>query len=142
MTVSSQLKRFFSVGVLNTSLDIGIYSLLHSAGMAIVVANFISTSCGLACSFYLNGRFTFRASVSWRHAIPFLIVNFLGLWALQPAIIHVVQPMTVGLSDSSIIQTVLPKFISVAILLVWNYVLYTRWVFATKTPNNLAKVSK
>ena len=64
--------RFAGVGVLNTLIDVGLFLLLHDR-VGIVLANFISTSAGMAFSFVVNGLFTFKASrLTWRQAGLFL----------------------------------------------------------------------
>lgn len=139
--VSQQFKRFCTVGLLNTSTDALLYVLLQTAGIALFAANFISTSAGLALSYLLNSRYTFHgASGGVRQLAKFVLVTCIGLWLLQPLLIHVltVAGTQIGLltfvenaTDSHTVGfVVLPKLGAIAGVLVWNYLWYSRGVFA------------
>lgn len=122
--------RFLVVGLLNTVTDIAIYWLLTQSGMALVVANFISTSAGMTVSYTLNRGFTFRAQSgnTRRQIILFLIVTLFGLWVIQPIVIVASR----GFFDGPHwwgLENVLPKLIATCASLAWNYLLYNKVVF-------------
>jgi putative flippase GtrA len=69
MSVSHQVPRFLTVGVINTLVDIAIFAALTGAGLAPVPANVVSYGCGIVSSYLLNSAWTFRgdggARLSW-----------------------------------------------------------------------------
>lgn len=75
------MKKFFSyrfvkfvlVGMINTIVGYGTYSLFIFIGMHYLVANVLATIIGIACSFVLNKKITFKESKIDRH-MPFRFV--------------------------------------------------------------------
>ena len=130
----NQKVRFGLVGILNTLIDISIYSLLSWLGVWILVANFISTSCGMATSYGLNRVFTFESkSKNIRKELTlFLAITVFGLWVIQPLIIYVTTDPARNLFGwlPSIFAILIPKSCAVAVALVWNYNFYKRMVFS------------
>lgn len=57
-----QFVRYGIVGVVNTLVTLASYWLLKWAGTGIGAANALSYALGMACSFTLNKRWTFRAA--------------------------------------------------------------------------------
>jgi putative flippase GtrA len=83
--------RFALVGVANTAVDLGLFTLLHGQ-LGIVVANLVSTSAGMTLSFLANSRFTFRTGRPTRsQALRFVACTATTLWLLQPAVILLVH---------------------------------------------------
>ncbi|WP_026425270.1 GtrA family protein [Actinokineospora inagensis] len=124
--------RFGLVGIANTLIDLVGYTLLTLAGLPLLVANTLSTSAGMVCSFTLNRSFTFRATAgnTRTQAILFFLVTAFGLWVVQPVVIALVSGAFDGANH--IVATVGPKLVAVAFGLAWNYVLYSRVVFRAK----------
>lgn len=118
--------RFGLVGCANTCLDLGVFALLSYAGLAVLPAIIISTSCGLTLSFILNRRFTFRSSSSTKCSlVSFLVITLVGLWILQPVIMWVCFLFfPVAFSTK-----MLAKIIATGCTMIWNYVWYKRVVF-------------
>ena len=120
-----QLISFGLIGLLNTLIDIGSYTLLLSIGSPLVVAIFVSTSLGLACSYTLNRQLTFH---SRRHSVGrFLFVTLIGLWVLQPLIILGGQQL---FSFTTTLQLTVMKLLATGITMVWNFAWYKTNVFA------------
>lgn len=72
----------------NTAIDAALFLLLHD-DLGIALANFVSTSAGMAFSFVVNGLFTFRADrLRVRDAGLFLATNGVSMWVAQPLLIH------------------------------------------------------
>ena len=89
--LSRTVVRFLVVGVCNTAIDVVLFWVLH-APLGIVLANFLSTSAGMAFSFLVNGRHTFGASrLTLRQAVLFVASNAATMWVLQPLVIAVVD---------------------------------------------------
>ena len=127
----SVLARFASVGVVNTLVDLLLYVALAWLGVGIVLANFISTSAGMAVSFAGNRRFVFGGSESRAREITlFIIVCGLGIWVIQPLIIFWASGMLDRLFDlPSVFFSSIPKILAILVAAVWNYLLYSRLVF-------------
>ena len=120
--------RFALVGGTNTAIDFGILFLLHSLGLNKYIANIISTSVAFIFSFFANRSFTFKSEKgASKQVIPFLVVTLTGLWILQPAVIWVVL-LPLGNLDQNI-ALFIAKLAATVVSLVWNYILYSRFVF-------------
>ncbi len=120
--------RFAFIGGLNTAIDFGILFFLNSLGFNKYIANIASTFVAFVFSFFANRSFTFKSKKdAHKQIIPFLVVTLTGLWVFQPVIIWLVlMPL------QSINQTValfIAKLVATVVSLIWNYVLYSRFVF-------------
>ncbi|GAA3043884.1 GtrA family protein [Actinokineospora globicatena] len=124
--------RFGLVGIVNTLIDLVGYTLLTLAGAPLLVANTVSTSAGMLCSFTLNRSFTFRATSgdARAQALLFFLVTAFGLWVVQPIVITLVSGPFDG--APALVATAGPKLVALVFGLAWNYVLYSRVVFRSK----------
>lgn len=132
--LTAQHVRFGLVGIINTATDLGLYTLLIAAGLVPILANTISTTCGMVVSYFLNRRFTFRADGQShkQQVAKFLAVTLVGLWILQPIIIYSSRNIGSNLlhiSVKSLLLNVCAKVAATVASLVWNYVWYSRFVF-------------
>lgn len=128
----ARIARFGVVGVANTALDFGILFGLTSLGTPVFLANIVSTSAALALSFVLNRNFTFRSDgARSRQLVLFFVVTLVGLWVLQPLVILGVQAL-LPMHDQ--ISLLIGKLAATVVSLVWNYVLYARFVFPPSGP--------
>ena len=124
--------RFSLVGVVNTLIDFVVFSLVVLLGVPFFFANLISTSCGMAFSFFGNRRFTFQAQgASLRRQVAlFLVVTLVSQWAIQPLVIwlfsHITFHQTIFGHSPALI---LGKVVAIICSFVWNFVLYRRFVF-------------
>ena len=82
--------KFGMVGIANTAIDLAIFSALtFAAGVAPPLANVVSYSSGVAASFWMNRRWTFRDRTVRKPSaqLPLFVVgNLVGL-ALSTAIV-------------------------------------------------------
>lgn len=124
--------RFSLVGIVNTLIDFIVFSLIVLLGVPFFLANLVSTTCGMAFSFFGNRSFTFKApGASLRRQVTlFLVVTLISQWAIQPTVIwlfsHISFNETVfGYSPNLI----LGKIVAILCSFVWNFVLYRRLVF-------------
>ena len=129
--------RFSLVGVVNTLIDFVVYSLMVLLGVPFFVANLISTSCGMAFSFFGNRRFTFKAQGASlrRQIVLFLVVTLVSQWAIQPLVIWLCSRITFhqtifGHSPALI----LGKLVALVFSFAWNFVLYRKVVFRDDPP--------
>ena len=86
-----QALKFFSVGLLNTALDAGLYFVLTRGlglGELRTLAKALSYSAGVLNSFYWNKSWTFRSEAgALKTLAPFVFANLLGL-ALNAGVMH------------------------------------------------------
>lgn len=123
--------RFGIVGGANTALDFGILFILVFLGLDKIPSNYISTSISFVFSFFVNKSFTFKSTGgnTKQQFTLFLVITLFGLWIIQPAIILTVERImdNSGLENSIIL--LIAKLLATAVTLVWNYVLYAKYVF-------------
>lgn len=112
------------VGVLNTLVDYGVFSLLVFAfGVPVLVAQPLSVAAGIANSFVWNSRWTFgaRRSAAWRReVVVFLGVSVIGLlisWAGFAAL-HLL------IGSSATLALYLEKLVASVVSMVWNFIGY------------------
>ena len=122
--LDAALVRFAAVGLITTTLDFVLFSLLAvGASVGPVKANVASYSCGVVTSFILNRSWTFGADFSSarveRHALKFLASNMVGL-LLSSTLVAVM---------ALLMPNIAAKAISVALVFVWNYAAARLWVF-------------
>jgi len=111
--------RFAVVGIANTLADIAIFAGLTALGLVPALANLFSYSCGIALSYALNRRWTFRAQGSPQRMVKFALAMIagLGLSTLLVAILATILP------------AVIAKILTVPVVFVWNFLLARYWVF-------------
>jgi putative flippase GtrA len=126
MTASetSRLARFAAVGLVNTSLDIGLFWMLTTlVEIPIVIANTGSYSAGAINSFVLNKYWTFgdiqQRDPMARQFVRFLLFNLMGL-AVSSLLIWLIV---------HIIPSLWAKVIATAGTLIWNYLINKSLVY-------------
>lgn len=123
-----QKLRFASVGILNTALDFGLLFLGVWLGLPKIGANYISTGIAFLFSFFMNRSFTFKSKGSAKKQIaPFLVVTMIGLWVLQPIVILAITSWLSVVNET--ITLFAAKILASVVTLVWNFVMYKRFVF-------------
>ena len=123
--------RFAIVGGINTLIDFVVLFVLVNFGLPIIISNFISTSIALIFSFFANQKYTFQSSNKFNSSkfAIFLIITLFGLWVLQPLIINFVSSLLISYSFDKNINLLISKLFATLVTLVWNYLLYRRFVF-------------
>ena len=123
--------RFAIVGGANTAIDFGILFALVFLGVDKLVANFFSTGIAFIFSFYVNRSFTFKSTGgnTKKQFGLFLIITLFGLWVIQPAIIAFVAWLLASSNLSKPIILLAGKLLATVATLIWNYVLYSKFVF-------------
>lgn len=125
--------RFGLVGTLNTAIDFLLLFGLVALGLHALLANTISTGVALIFSFFANRQFTFHNhDRKAAQLVKFLIITLTGLWLLQPAIIIGVQTV-IGYALPSEFSLFTAKVAATIVTLLWNYLLYSRFVFRKPT---------
>ena len=109
--------RFLAVGLLNTAIDVVLFAALEGQ-LGIVVANFVSTSAGMAFSFLVNGRHTFGSQRrTLRQGVLFVASNGATMWVLQPLLIHAAY-------DVAAVPLMVAKVLALGGSVVGNFLLY------------------
>lgn len=126
--------RFALVGGINTVIDFGILFSLVYLGLDKIPSNFISTSVAFIFSFFANKTFTFKSKTgnAKREFIAFIIVTLFGLWVLQPLVISAASFALTPLQFNEGAALFAGKIIATIVSLIWNYVMYSRFVFKIK----------
>lgn len=125
--------RFAIVGGCNTFIDFGILFILVGLGFSTIPSNIASTSIALVFSYFANKKFTFKAGTKTtpRQIGLFLGVTLVGLWIIQPIIIELVRLALSHLHLNSYIVLLVGKLFATVATLIWNYILYRKFVFRT-----------
>lgn len=148
-----QASKFGLVGVLNTALDFSLFSVFRLLGVPLIVANLLSTTAGMAFSFFANRTFVFSGdSGSWkRQALLFFPGTAFAMYGLQTlTIVFLVRvfprPLdaaewlaaTLGVRSASgllLARANAAKLAATAVSLTWNYCFYRWAVFAPGSPD-------
>jgi putative flippase GtrA len=127
---ASRAGRFALVGVVNTLIDLVLFTVLTGAGLGVLVANTVSTSAGMAFSFVVNRAWSFGSERPARETVvPFLAVTLVGLWVLHPIIIFGTAAVGRHFGHDGDEVLWLGKLAAIAVGLVWNFTWYDRVVF-------------
>jgi len=153
---AARVGRFGLVGVVNTLIDFAILNIVSRVfGLSDLAANIPATTVAMVFSFFANRTFVFRANSSkadkaytYRQALRFFAFTAFGLYGIQSGIIFLFEhvwttPVGVGvyvaqslgllqLVDQKFIVTNGVKLVATAASLIWNYVMYKRFVFRDK----------
>ena len=126
--------RFVVVGASSTIIDFAILFSLVGFGMAELTSNFISTFIAMAFSFIVNKKYTFKddGQNHTSQIILFLIITLFGLWVIQPLIIASLLAMLSFVPVYHWLILLFAKCWATAASMVWNYFMYSRFVFAKK----------
>lgn len=122
-----QFLRFCTVGLGNTVVDFSAFYLLLQGGVPYLVAQVLSYSAGVANSFILNRKWTFRVrrKTNVLEIVKFVIVNGLSLL--------VASGLLFILSDTHHLDLWLSKLIATGGGLMVNFMGSRLWVF-TESP--------
>ncbi|MEI7539397.1 MAG: GtrA family protein [Candidatus Saccharibacteria bacterium] len=123
--------RFIVVGGLNTLIDFSIlFFLVNIFSTPVFFSNIISTSVALVFSFFANKKFTFKSNNSDKlQIVYFLLITLVGLWIIQPIIISLVKLLVEQWLLNSSVILLIGKLLATCVTLVWNYLLYSKFVF-------------
>ena len=128
--IKTEKARFVIVGGINTAIDFGVLFTLTFFGIDKIIANYISTTCGLIFSFFANKSFTFQTTTTSKKQFAlFIIVTLTGLWVLQPLVIGGSTMILSQVIQNTAICLFIGKLAATAVSLTWNYLFYSRIVF-------------
>lgn len=121
--------RFAVVGVVNTGIDIGLFSLLfYVAGAPLLLANAVGYLAGATNSFFMNKFWTFSDTrdqgQAHRQYVVFVTLGLVGL-GLSSAVVW---------SLAFLMPEIVAKILSVGVLIVWNFGISRLIVFRDRDP--------
>lgn len=123
--------RFAIVGGANTALDFALLFIFVAFGLNSIAANYLSTSIAFVFSFFVNKSFTFKSkggNIAKQFAL-FLGITIVALWVIQPIVILAVTALLSPLGWNGSVVLFIAKLVATLASLVWNYILYARFVF-------------
>lgn len=147
--------RFAFVGIANTLVDFTVLNLLvFGVGLNKLPANMISVSVAICVSYLLNHTVVFK-QVGEGHdhrkrIMLFIIITLTGAFVIQNVVIYlfvhvitfpaaILQSITdaLGLNLSKEFVTLnTAKLAATACTMIWNYLLYRKYVFINAKPQN------
>lgn len=132
----AQKVRYILVGGSNTVLDFLLLFLFTGLGVNKIVANYMSTGISMIISFVANRKFTFKnkSGNKKRQFALFIAITVFGMWVIQPLVIHLATNALAPHINSTAIELFIAKVIATGASMVWNYLMYSRIVFAER-PN-------
>jgi putative flippase GtrA len=110
--------KFLLVGLMNTSIDLGLYYLLTryiaAFAEASVLAKGVSYAAGVINSYLWNRSWTFRSEDrSWRTFAPFALTNLIGMAINSGALWFGMQSLSLSETGGLLLAT--------ALAFVWNF---------------------
>ncbi len=132
--------RFCVVGALNTGIDFSIFALLYHWGVPLLPAHAFSYSCGIANSFLLNRKWTFKvemneqmlniepAQQSIKQLLKFVTLNFFSLATTYLLLLWFHYDLGWSM--------LLSKFSTMVLSLGINFIGSRLWVFRSQRLNN------
>lgn len=134
-----QQLKFVIVGVFNTVFDFAVFNILLNSGAGKIFANTISVSLAMVVSYFLNLRFVFKSQHARQKLLIFLAVTAFSLYVIQNLLIYIlatryqqgVQNLVpdVGLFSPEVMVNNLAKVMATGVSMVFNFVMYQRFVF-------------
>lgn len=141
---------FVGVGGVNTLMDFAFYTLLTMTlfkdGHNIALAGFISGTVALFFAFMTHSLITWRGShISHRTFLKFFLFTGFGMWVIRPLLLtifihftglyqfvyNLLHDLHIPLSYNFVANTGAFCFM-VLIVLLYNYLVYDRYVFTSK----------
>ncbi|MFT4026847.1 MAG: GtrA family protein [Novosphingobium sp.] len=104
----AELRRYYLMGVLNTTFGLGAYALLVAAGLNMFVAQLISHLSGMAFNYLTYSRHVFRdaAPAKARFVLSYGVNYLLGLAALWAISRVITSPYLAGLLSAVLVSVV------------------------------------
>lgn len=141
---------FLVVGIVNTLLDFGFYTLLTQTifnhPSQIALAGIVSGTFSLFCAFLTHSFITWRGTpISHKTLLKFVAATGFGMWVVRPLLLKVfitftglyswiqqqLQAVGLNFSHQFIASTGAFGFM-IIIVLAYNYIVYDRFVFSEK----------
>lgn len=118
---------FFTVGVTQLLVDTLLFSLMVKFGIDYVIANFASRAIAAITGFILNGKFTFKKSLSTAVFIKFWLYWFL-MTSLSSLLLLLIRSLIATAIPEDYIA-VFSKIIVEFVLFFISYIIAKVWVY-------------
>ena len=125
-------RRFATVGVLSTLLDVALFSVLHGvAGLPALAANTLSYSSGMVVSFVLHRRWTYAHRPHRALGAQFSQFAAVSLSALllNNLLVLGLTPWLSTWTGNAALGAIMAKLCATGVGLCWNFLINTRWTF-------------
>lgn len=118
-----ELIKFSIVGVLNTIIDFGVFSLLITTGSSVLLSQVISYGCGMFNSFMMNRSWTFKENKrnEYSEPIKYLISNLVTLSLMSALLFLFINQFQFPVLVAKLVCTVLG--------MAFNFLSSKLWVF-------------
>ncbi|MGE5449940.1 MAG: GtrA family protein [Methanomassiliicoccales archaeon] len=130
-----QLVRFWLVGILNATIDLGGFNLLVAtfhvySGSLVGVLSVFSASAAMINSYVFNRQFTFGINDNHRieHINRFAIASVIGI-LINSGLVAAVSLLTPHLPFTPHLVLSLAKILGMSSEGLWNFFIYRHWVF-------------
>jgi putative flippase GtrA len=133
--LKSKKARFVVVGGANTVIDFVFYNLFSKVfALALPVANMMSSFIAMLFSFFMNKKWTFRATGKnyLREVVLFFVFTIIGIWVIQSGTIWLIESTFRGVDWQNFWLKNILKVIASVPSLIWNYITYNKFVFKNK----------
>lgn len=110
------------IGVINTSVDFGIFALLDYAGLQYIIAHIISYHCGIFCSFFLNRNYNFKVKDKPSQRFLSFYSAALVALALSAALLYLFV-------EVASLHHIVSKLIATAIIVVCQFLFVKHFTF-------------
>lgn len=122
--------RFVLVGVVNTTIDVLVFSLFYQFGSSVIIVNTAAFFVANAMSYFLNRKFTFFDTApvyrnKLLHYTAFLAMSLCTL-ALSNILLYVLTPIT---------SVVLAKILTIGLVMSVNFVIMKKLLFRSSLRN-------
>jgi len=125
---------FISIGIFDTLLDIGIFTLLiYIFGKnpeKIIILNIISFSLVMLCAFYLNGKLTFKD----KYLTPKKFIKYYGSSSFGMIMNTIIVTF---LMINMKFGTIVSKIIAACIVVLYNYTMSKNYIFEKNYDKNM-----
>jgi putative flippase GtrA len=135
--------RFVAAGCVNTVLDLSLLNLfVFGLHITPLIANVLSVTAGITCSYFLNHYFVFRSQVphSASKVLRFFLITGFGLLVIQTVVLglfSVLYGVVYGrgvfilgiFHDNQYLQLNIAKVVAVGVGMFWNYMFYRYFIF-------------
>jgi putative flippase GtrA len=110
------------IGVVNTGVDFGVFTLLRWSGLHYLLANVISYHCGIVCSFFLNKYYNFKVHDK-------TVKRFLSFYAISLVAVCVSEGLLFLFINVFSLNDLIAKLISMVIIAIGQFLFVKTFTF-------------
>lgn len=129
----AQFLKFNAIGLINTAIDFGLFTLLLFWGMGSLGAQSVSYAAGTTNSYIMNRKITFSEQVSGQERKrAFNINQFIRFAALNAAVLALSLALLFVLNTIIGLHPLASKLLVTTVTIMVNFIGSRKWVFAKK----------